>query len=92
MGNLHGLTPPPARTGGPTRELEDLFTFEEKRKIAELLGEEYEAQEYEVPQLMWLANQPPENLPVPEVFYSVLDRMGFRAFIPVDNWRSVMGG
>lgn len=91
MGNLHGLTPPPKRVEGPNAHL-TLMSMDELDVLAELLGEEPEGDSYfEIPQLMWLANQPPEKLPNAEVFYAQLELLGFRGFVPIDNWRSVMG-
>lgn len=90
MDNLHGSTTPPARTGGQDKHL-GLMNIEELEKLQELLGEAPDGYSYfEIPQLMWLANQPPENLPNPEVFYGQLEVLGLKGFVPIDNWRSVM--
>ncbi len=41
-------------------------------------------------QLAWAANMPVDMMKDPKVVYTALDKLGLRAFIPIDNWHMVM--
>ena len=75
--------PPPER-----EKEEEGYTFPKVSEVENLLGK---SDTYTEKQLFYLANLNParfaENA---KAVYSALDKIGFRAFIPIDNWRMIM--